>query len=264
MALFWTASVAWFFYLPSEGIPAGDGARSVEPLTESVGRTEFGAFATAYFNPQHDYRPEYTIGFERLRLSNRPLGLLRTALHRSVHIDQLAVSLYAWPDTSGDATGRGDQGIDGIDSTGLPAYLNDLRAYFPEPLAPMRDATVGRYIRLPDISKATQINVDGFSLHWYRQDDIALTIESRRAVYAIEKAGQIALLGRVVITTPTCVLQANRVNWNIEQQVFEVQGRYYVSTPDGQQSGQSVTLDYRLNTAARQTVSANTYYGGSL
>ena len=198
--------------------------------------TEFGAFATVYYNPAHGHRPDYAIGFERLRLSNRSMGFLRTALHQHLQIDNLTVKIFSYPDA---ARGGGPQGpapAEPLQRVSSTVTEKRIRQYFGIPARSK--------IAFPDISKATLVSVDGFELDWQNEAQPAFSIQSKRAVFNAEQADEIVLVGRVLLTAPAGSYECGRAVWNTQRRCFTIEGGYLFTANDTQHFGRDICLDY--------------------
>lgn len=238
LASFWVMGLPLLFCLTEkEGLSAESGF--VEPLcANNSSAVEFGAFATARYIPENNLRPAYVIGFDRMLLSNRSLGLLRTALGKHLQLDNLRLKVFSYSDTlHGDYDGS--------------AFLSDrFREMYASPLIildRLSDSSLGGTLTVPDISKAARIRVDGFRFDFHQDMQAALSVQSRRAEFAVEKPDELLLLGRVILSTPSGKIECNRAVWNPEKRYFRVQGSYFFSSADNVRSGRDANLDYELN-----------------
>ena len=264
LILFWTVALPSLYHFSSGLTDRCPRFGNEEPLVERTSDAEFGAFAAAYYNPEHSYRPEYAIRFDRLHLSNRPIGLLRSSLQRSVHFNNLKLTLFSYLDESTEPCIENDLRLDFYEHSDTLIHPNGMNAFMFGHLDKMIHSSTRANIRVPDISKATQVEIDDFFLKWYREPHNTLSIQSRRAVFVAEKPDRIQLLGRVILTTPTGKVEANRMTWHTQKHFFQVTGRYFVSSTDTKRSGSDVALDYGLNILDNVGLGTEITNGGSL
>jgi len=237
LVLIWVLGFSLLWYMT--GHNHFNDSLSCDSLTLSLpSKTELGSFAASYFDPEYNYRPEHVFSFESLRVSNRSLGFLRTALHKTVHVKNLNYIIYSYMDESRDLGGNLIQNPDTCKSLlqeNAFVLSDQLRRF-------TASSSGGWHISIPDVSKATQIDISEFLVQWYREMEGELSIQSKRAVFVAEKPNEIVLLGHVVLRTQNQMYEANKVVWDIEKQYFQVKDR-----ADRKQSEQELWLDYNLN-----------------
>lgn len=242
LVLFWALTFPLLWSLTSKSSLHVD-QQSYNSLAKRVSPdTEFGAFMTVYFNLEQDHRPEYAISFKTLRLSNRSLGFLRTALHKTVHVENLKYIVYSYAEESKALTDNLADDKKVYNSLACEDVFS-----VSEQLRRLSASSEGRYIHIPDISKATQIDINDFMFKWCREQHGELSVQGRRAVFVAEEPDKIMLLGRVILSTPSRIYEASRVVWNVEKHCFQIKGRTFVSTADGKHIEQDIWLDYNLN-----------------
>ena len=247
LLLFWSITLPLLYYLTSAAGIVVDCCHIETTCFPAPPHTQFGPFATAYYNPDQQRRPDYGIRFETLNVSNRSVGFLRTALHQNVRLEQLHLTLFSYPQDCAQKAADTADNCDLYDDN-TPGFAHPLHTISASLLTPSRlRSNPTTQIHFPDISKTTEVSITDFSVDWHIDNQIELTIQSRRAVFAAERPDELQLLGRVILETPNGKLQTNRVIWDIDKHIFHVRGRYHYRTPHTTFSGRDDSLDYRLN-----------------
>jgi hypothetical protein len=231
---------------------------------QSLSNLEWGPFSTAYQNPEHGYRPEYGVRFEKLNVSNRSVGFLRTALHQNLELEHLKLVFFSYTqDCRKDSKGMEDDSRPFDDKdVGVSNFLNPKS--FLRFIQARLSSNPDMHFYVPDISKTTRVSITDFSVGWKIDEQAVLTIQSRRAVWAVQRPHEVELLGRVILGTPNGTLQTNRVVWDTDKEIFYVPGRYYSSAPCQRFNGQNDVMDYRLNILANSSLSDLSKRGGPL
>lgn len=262
LLLFWSVTLPLLYHLTDSANVAVECCYVEDVHFPTISNTEFGAFAIAYYNPEHGYRPEYGVRFEKLNVSKRSVSFLRTAMHQNLQLEQLSLILFSYTQDHMKNSNDTEEGSKPYnDNLGFTSPLNTISTLLlsKHRLSPNSNTQ----IHFPDISKTTQISISDFSVNWKIDSQSGLTIQSRRAILAVQQPHEVQLLGHVILETPNGKLQANRVVWDTEKEIFHIPGRYHYSAPQVTFSGQNDSMDYRLNILANSNFT-DTPIGGSL
>lgn len=231
----WALSVLLFLKIPPL-INIQGTALDVELHPDPLPANEFGPFAVWHHTPK-DEKMRYAMAFDKIRIANGKLGIFQTGLYQTALIDNLRLHLVSCP----------------------PAPASPSTGNTPVPLSNKKlddeilaDALFFNKnhpnVQMPDMSRTVSFRVRDFNFRYGSSQDAALLkISSKLAFFNVNSSDQLTLKGHVKLENNTRLIEANAVIWNLEDQTFNIDGRYFETVNNHKEYGTDICLDTELN-----------------
>ncbi|MBN2129837.1 MAG: LPS export ABC transporter periplasmic protein LptC [Sedimentisphaerales bacterium] len=259
------------------GVP--DGARlDMSELT--VTGNETGRFSLRRLDARAGYQPAFYLAWENLQGANGQLGLFKTALHKTIIIEDLEAKFYHYPDAEADANGsavagparhggsflspaaygasrllESDSGDNGADVAYPTSPMQMLRVLEYELGGDLEGIEVESSL-LIDVSNATKLVIRDLDYGFFEGQTLVLGITCSRATVA--KAGaELLLQGRVAITAAgNSKLVSSRVHWDLKRNIFSVPGTFMINRNGTLVRGRGMQCDHRLQSLGANAASS--------
>ena len=181
--------------------------------------------------PDKNSCPEYSVQFDNMKSENGKLGFFNTALFKQIKLEKLSLSTYSYLNNN-------------TQTSPDPALcLMNLRASLLEQLRSISK----KKSTIQELAKAVQVDIDGFNFNWLHNHQSQLAIQSKRTLWAAQNLNHIILRGAVKIQMPENKIQSNEVVWDIQKQIFYINGSYVLTTQNNKKIGRNICLDAQLN-----------------
>ena len=192
-------------------------------------KNELGAFSFVRFDSKAGYRPIYGIAFEKLLLENNNFGPFKTAMHKRAIIHDLHLKYYEY---------RNDKSI-----TSTPADLEELIKQTGDILRPSKKYNIGNF----NFANVSEVYADKFNCGFFSEDVLLLSVNCRKAT-ASYKSANIELRGHVIVKTADgTTLESNYIEWDVRNNIFNVQGLYSLRQSGEVKTGRGASFDFTLN-----------------
>ncbi|HEX40957.1 MAG TPA: hypothetical protein ENN81_02725 [Phycisphaerales bacterium] len=211
-----------------------DPAVSSEHFT--VPDNEIRGFAAWRHESGHPQRPRYHVSFDRLRSVNGRVGQFRTALTKTVCIDNLNLRLftYATAPNDGDVT----------PAAHAAAAVAPEHYVLGDAVNSLLDARSNYRLNI-NFNNTTEVTIRGFGYHLTAEDRPGLAVKCARA--NIFDWPQITLRGNATITADDgTVFQAANIRWNTKNNTFRADGTCLLTRGGVQTIGRDLCVDARL------------------
>jgi len=229
------------------------------PLNFDLPSNRIGAFRFVRYNPEESDKPSFSVSFDNLLIENNKLGIFKSAAHQIVRISNLEVRSYHYPENSTetcnsihdpacpDSFKAASEGCSNNPKQTVQ-YQNDIIRYARSCVKYLMNKQDGWRINF-DIATAnvSELVINDFNYSIFCGNDLVLSIQSKRAITSYSSSGLI-LRGQVIIKSgKENVLQSNHIKWDIDNNIFTVQGVYVLNQKGTVKTGQDATLDHNLN-----------------
>ncbi|MGA2915437.1 MAG: hypothetical protein ABSE89_05375 [Sedimentisphaerales bacterium] len=220
-------------------------------------KNELGAFSFIRFDSKANYRPVYGIAFEKLLLTNNSFGPFKTAMHKKAIISDLQLRFYNWTPAGAVKNSISETkpvGIKEQSKTAMPSVLLTSGISSPGSEELIRDTVniltrpSNRYsVANFNITNVSEVYMDRFDCRFFSEDTLLLSIKCREAI-ASYKDSNVELRGHVTIKTKDgTTLEGNYVEWDIRNNIFNVQGLYALNQNGAIKTGRNACFDSTLN-----------------
>lgn len=270
-------SIAWILSIYLLFVfSANNGLNTLYYRTEShdfdltLPRNQIGALSYIRRDPRENSRPIYSIHFNKLLAENNHLGIFKTGLHKVVKIQGLRLRFYQYRPPEDKPAARPDLNksptivrvnsskSDTTKMANIPIVLEDIDTDVQALIK-----FVGNLIKPRsgwrvniDIGNVSEVLVNDFDYQVFRDGDLFLAIESKRAI-ASYKHSALLLRGHVTITAADgSTLECNHAEWYTKKEQFKIDGIYVLNRNGVKTMGKDICVDAQLNLAgARHTKS---------
>jgi len=182
-------------------------------------------------------RLRFAASVRSLRAENAKFGIFRTAAARTIKVKDLRLRFCESGDSTVTTALR-----DKILFDRLSGGNKNLGEFITQ-LADVRDY----YGADIDLSNTREVTVDNFDCRVFEDDNLLLSVESRRAVVDSDWP-KVSLRGHVTVTCADgSTLEGNHIKWNTKEQSFTVDGTYFLRRGECQIAGKGICVDSQLN-----------------
>lgn len=240
----WTLSICLLFQFSANNKLNTFHKKLFVPTEFDLPSNQIKAFRFIRYSPDKTKKPLFSVSFDNLLIENNNLGIFKSALHQVARISNLEFTTYQYPENSAELSETEQQDCLPHDFLCKNNIIEQVRAYAD----PLMDKSDGWRINL-DITSAnvSELVINDFSYKIFSENDLVLSIQSKRAI-ALYNSGGLTLRGHVTIKTDKKnVLESNHVVWDIDNNIFTVQGVYALNQNGTVKVGRDITLDHNLN-----------------
>jgi hypothetical protein len=240
----WTGSVCLLFILSANNDVNPLSQKPCLPFTFDLPSNQIAAFRFVRYNPEKNNKPYFSFSFDNLLVENNKLGIFKSALHRVVRISNLDFKTCQYPENNPitPARNRSEEDLQDLPSTNN--IFSQARCFIEQLLDKQDGWGIDLNITFANVS---ELVINNFSYSLFSENDLVLSIQSKRAIASYSSSGLI-LRGHVIIKTGRGdVLEGNHIKWDIDNNTFAVQGVYALNQNGTVKSGKDVTLDHALN-----------------
>lgn len=221
--------------------PVHNAVVNYEPV-QILQKNQLGSSCYIHRDPQQNGRVIYSVSFESLLAENNQLGIFKTGLHKILRIDDLSFRSYQYSsDDSAQITNSGQLGIPG------PSPHTSLHTQMLTSVARKLTGYDSLERINMDLGNVSEMAVKGFEYKIFRDGNLFFHIQSKRAG-ASYRNSSLALRGHVILTTAEGdTLESNRVKWDMESNIFDVDGVYVLNRNGVKTTGKDIYVDCQLN-----------------
>lgn len=240
----WTGSICLLFILSANNSSNFIGQKPSLPITFDLPSNQIGAFRFVRYDPEKDNKPYFSFSFDNLLVENNKLGIFKSALHQVVRISNLDFRICQYPENNPitPAKNRSEESLQDLPST--KNIFSQARCFIEQFLDKQDSWRIDLNITFANV---TELVINNFSYGFFSENDLVLSIQSKRAIASYSGSGLI-LRGHVIIKTGRGdVLEGNHIKWDLDNNIFNVQGVYALNQNGIIKSGKDVTLDHALN-----------------
>jgi hypothetical protein len=197
-------------------------------VVSALPKNQFGAFSYQQYEPKENGRAVVSLNFKGLAVENNKLGIFKTGLHRAIKLRDLSLNLYQYSRSQTTST----------------STQPDLRTV----IEAAQKTLIGKddWCINIDLSNISEIIINGFDYRVFRDGDLFLSIQSRRAIASYSHTG-LVLRGYVKIeTVQGNTLVCNYADWDIEKGLFKVDGVYALNSSGKRIAGRNICVDTQL------------------
>ncbi len=193
-------------------------------------KNQLKAFSYQQYEPKENGRAAVSLNFKGLAVENNKLGIFKTGLYRAIKLRDLSLNLYQYSRSQTTST-----------STSTQPDLRTIIGAAQKTLIGKDDWCINI-----DLSNISGIIINGFDYKVFRDGDLFLSIQSRRAMTSYGHTG-LVLRGYVKIeTVQGNTLVCNCADWDIEKGLFKVDGVYALNSGGKQIAGRNICVDTQL------------------
>jgi hypothetical protein len=204
-------------------------------VVSTLPKNQLGAFSYQQYEPKENGRAVVSLNFKGLAVENNKLGIFTTGLHRAIKLRDLSLNLYQYNCYQ-------------IASTSTPTDKEEKNHDLQTIIEAVQKTIAGkdRWRVNIDLSNISEIIVNGFDYRVFRDGDLFLGIQSKRAIASYNHTG-IVLRGHVKIeTVQGNTLVCNLADWDIEKGLFKVDGVYALNSSGKRIAGRNICVDTQL------------------
>jgi hypothetical protein len=255
----WILSICLLFQFSANNELNISPPKLIVPSKFDLPSNQIRAFRFVRYNPGKNNKPSFCVSFDNLLIENNKLGIFKSALHQIVRISNLEFRSYHYPENLTEPSdsihnwlskensetqvrNRSDDCLHNL------LFPNNTIAQVRSCIDNLLDKQDGWRINL-DISSGnvSELVINNFSYSIFSGNDLVLSIQSKRAIASYSSSGLI-LRGHVIIKTGKGnTLESNCIEWDINNNIFTVQGVYVLNQNGTVKTGRDVTLDHTLN-----------------
>ena len=260
VALFWAGSFLVLISLPAFLISSEN---EIAFVNEPFPNNEFGPFTlTDYDNFQ-----TFKVHFDKLASFSGKFSLFRTSAYKEIIFTNLEIVVATGEELNVVKSPKihkkknSSKKVVAEEPNRVPLNIASLFEQMKKSFKKNIQSISGEqgacqipfFINFPNCENAARFVANGFKFSWYDNTNIKYTIESKRAICSLLDSSDIQLQGHVVLKANDKILESNSVYWDVQKNLFTIQGAYVITNQDHKKHGRNISVDPQLNVISTTT-----------
>ena len=243
--------VLWFFVLSPSNKSNPQCTPKPDFLSPKTATTTNIIFSYTSCDPTNNGRPVYNINFSDFKTEMGNLGVFKTGMYSIAKLKDLSLTFYDYSASTSSQT---------ADHEFADLNPSETQTYIHKPILSLDYLALTIQDKLneldpsllksnSDMESIAEIFATDFKYRFVFNDKSSCKVTSKRLI-ASYKDSKVALRGHVTITNAAGkTLQCNRAKWDIQNQMFNIDGFYVIQENGQTQTGNNGSFDFNLNSA---------------